>query len=373
MSELIELPPVLEAFGADLAQAGAHARPTHRRRPLLGIVAMTAAATATVLLIAFATRGQDATSDAAAAPLLQAARAALRQPSLFPRNDQYLYVETEGQAPAGMSIRTQSPAGGGVTAIERVITSSWKSAGRPPLAHTRVLSLEFASRADAVAWRANGGTKVGSKQTYTGSPPHAYLLAFGRSAPLTRRQVLALPRSPRALLARTIEYLPGARAWLASLPGSGAPVSEHVTYTYTYSSSTAAPVSTPQASATPDGYLYAEVAFSSIWEDFQDGLMPPWLRSALYRALTLIPGVHYAGIHHDLVGRSGAEVTFVDLEHRLRDELIFDPATSALLDERQVLLAPSVGFPAGTAIEDLAFLHEAVTDSTTIPHARELH
>jgi hypothetical protein len=150
-------------------------------------------------------------------------------------------------------------------------------------------------------------------------------------------------------------------------------VSEHVTYTYTYSSSTAAPVSTPQASATPDGYLYAEVAFSSIWEDFQDGLMPPWLRSALYRALTLIPGVHYAGIHHDLVGRSGAEVTFVDLEHRLRDELIFDPATSALLDERQVLLAPSVGFPAGTAIEDLAFLHEAVTDSTTIPHARELH
>jgi hypothetical protein len=121
-----------------------------------------------------------------------------------------------------------------------------------------------------------------------------------------------------------------------------------------------------------DRYVYAYNAFTSIFNDFLQGALPSRLRSALYGALALIPGVQYVGTRRDLVGRRGAEITFSDLEHHLRDELIFNPHTSSLLGERQVVVGPGLGFSRGTPIVNLAFLNEAVTNRLTIPRTGEV-
>jgi hypothetical protein len=49
----------------------------------------------------------------------------------------------------------------------------------------------------------------------------------------------------------------------------------------------------------------------------------------------------------------------------VRHELIFDPSTSEMLAERDVLLDPEaagVNLPAGTVIGDSVYLQRAVTD-----------
>lgn len=372
MSAELELPPVLQAFEGELARAmrRAGSAPARRRRvrPVLGALASVAAATAVVLGVVLVRNGGDATVNAMADPLLRAASAALRQPSLFPRSDQYLYIRTEGRVPAGMSTRQ----GRSVTAIEKVITDSWMSSGRPTLRRTRVVSLQFSSRSDAKLWRENHGVRAGTTSTEHG-PSRRYYLIFdlGRHGELTRRAVRDLPSDPRRLLAATVSFARGARAWLASLPGFAGKTTTQTTYTYTYATQTAAAgIPGAEEQSLHSGFLYASLAFRSITYDFEQATLPARVRSGLYRALALIPGVRYVGTRRDLAGRPGAEVAFDDLQHDVRDELIFDPATSALLGERQVTTSPNVGFAKGTPLEDVAFLNEAVTDTPTIPATR---
>jgi hypothetical protein len=373
LSAELELPPILQIFEDELARAMRQAgrAPTRRRRvrPVLGALASVAAATAVVLGVVLVRTGGDATVNAMADPLLRAASAALRQPSLFPRSDQYLYIRTEGRVPAGMSTRQ----GRSVTAVERVITDTWMSAGRPTLRRTRVVAVQFSSRADAKLWRENHGVRAGTTSTMHG-PPLRYYLVFtlGRHGELNRREVRELPSNPRKLLAATVSFARGGRAWLASLPGAAGTPTTQTSYTYTYSTETAAAVGLPGAEERTlhNGFLYASLAFGSIAEDFEQGTLPARVRSGLYRALALIPGVRYLGVRRDLVGRPGAEVVFEDLQHDIREELIFDPATSALLGEREVLTSPNAGFAKGTPLEDVAFLNEAVTDTPTIPAKR---
>jgi hypothetical protein len=338
-------------------------------RRVLGLAGATLGATAVVLVVVLASSGRDGTNVAAADPLLVAARAALHQPSLFPRNNQYFYVRTEGRALAGMSVR----GGGSITAGETIIRDEWRSVERPGLQRTRIVSEQFSSRADARRWRANGGAGVGSTSTlHLGATHYSLVSDNGPHGELTRREVLELPTSPRALLARTVSFLPGSSAWLATLGTPRSQLSSQSQYTYTYTSSSASASPGLNPAVQNDRYVYAYNAFTSIFNDFLQGALPSRLRSALYGALALIPGVQYVGTRRDLVGRRGAEITFSDLEHHLRDELIFNPHTSSLLGERQVVVGPGLGFSRGTPIVNLAFLNEAVTNRLTIPRTGEV-
>ena len=363
------LPPVLVRFEGQLAvamraaesSAGAQRRP----RTLLAAVLTTSAAAAAVLAFFLAANGPQETTSASAAPLLRAAAAAaLRVPSLLPRENQFIYVREIGRVPAGMSTRQ----GVSVTAVERVETDRWNSVLRGSLDRTRVISVALASRRDAVLWRENGGQEPGAGHSYHGpsSPWYVFFGARpGRGGELSRRQVLGLPGDPRKLLELTLGNTRPARAWLLSLPGfTGGHPSTRTTYSYTYSTFTGAGRIPSQT-----GFEYALEVFSSIEDDFLQVTLPARVRSGLYRALAIIPGVRYVGMRRDLDGRLGAEITFDDLQHEVRDELIFNPATSALLGERQVTTHYNVGFPAGTPLEDVAFLNEAVTDSPRIPRS----
>jgi hypothetical protein len=94
----------------------------------------------------------------------------------------------------------------------------------------------------------------------------------------------------------------------------------------------------------------------------------PRLRATLYRALALVPGVQLLGNVHDRLGRAAVGVAFT--EHTgLRQELLLDPETAEVLNERQVVAHPVEGLaaPVGTAIEDVVYTRRAVTDATVRP------
>jgi hypothetical protein len=324
-----------------------------RSRTTLGAVLVTAAVTAVVLLVLLTSRGSDATSTAIADPLARAASAALHQPSLFPKDDQYFFVRTEGTEPTGMSTKS----GRSINAVETIITDRWQSANRTSLQRTRVVALHFESAADAAYWRAQGGPdlQVGATQSDRIPASGRYGIDIGRGE-LTRAQVLALPSNPRALYARLVP----SRSRIAQLLRHASPqVLAQV-----------AKLKTEYGSL--NNYL-AWYAFNAITSSFEQSPMPPAVRSAMYGALALILGVKSIGLDRDLVGRPGDAIVFIDHFRGIRTELIFDPDTSALLGERQTAIAKGVGFREGSLIENLAYIDEAVTNSLSVPHTQRLH
>ena len=95
---------------------------------------------------------------------------------------------------------------------------------------------------------------------------------------------------------------------------------------------------------------------------------PPAVRSALYQVAAELPGVKLLGQVKDPVGRTGIGVAYRDERHGQEHELIFDPNTSALLAERDVLLDPKkagLKAPAGTIFGYATYLRSGVVDSTS--------
>jgi hypothetical protein len=94
-------------------------------------------------------------------------------------------------------------------------------------------------------------------------------------------------------------------------------------------------------------------------------ITPPALRAALFRVLARLPGIRMLGTMTDELGRSGTAVaiTFDGVRH----ELIFDPASSLLLAERDITVTsvPEASrYPVGTTIRSELYLTRVV-DSIT--------
>jgi hypothetical protein len=107
-----------------------------------------------------------------------------------------------------------------------------------------------------------------------------------------------------------------------------------------------------------DGEVFTQIA-----DMLREQVAPPTLRAALYRALKYVPGVHYGGRAHDRLGRPALSVT--RNEDGVRRELLFDPATSAMLAERQVTVrrsAAGIVAPVGTVIADAVYEQRGVVD-----------
>jgi hypothetical protein len=97
----------------------------------------------------------------------------------------------------------------------------------------------------------------------------------------------------------------------------------------------------------------------------------PQLRAALFRVLAHLPGVQLLGHQRDRLGRSGIAVAVThSAPDRVREKLLFDPATSNLLQTQTVLLQTSSAsrgpsMPAGTVVEYTDFVSRGVVDSIT--------
>jgi hypothetical protein len=113
----------------------------------------------------------------------------------------------------------------------------------------------------------------------------------------------------------------------------------------------------------PDGEVFVEIA-----DALREAPQTPRLRATLYRALALVPGVELLGNVHDRLGRAAIGVAYPQ-RNGLRQELLFDPDTAEVLNEREVVTARVQGLRAqvGTAIEDIVYTKRAVTDATTRP------
>lgn len=105
-------------------------------------------------------------------------------------------------------------------------------------------------------------------------------------------------------------------------------------------------------------------AFTIIGDLLREAPVPPAVRAALYRATAGIHGVRLAGEVRDPIGRRGLAVA-LQADHSRR-ELIFDPETSALLAEREVLVrrVKWIDAPRGSVIGSSTYLKSGVVDST---------
>jgi len=103
---------------------------------------------------------------------------------------------------------------------------------------------------------------------------------------------------------------------------------------------------------------------------------PPRVRAALYRMIQRLPGIELLGPMTDKLGRHGIGVGFT--EYGVRDVLIFDPATSAVLEREGIAVDPSQisvppgapKFSAGELINYTVYKASGVVNSiTAIPSA----
>jgi hypothetical protein len=118
------------------------------------------------------------------------------------------------------------------------------------------------------------------------------------------------------------------------------------------------------------GHPDAAAAFEFAGTFLQAGA-PPKIRAALYRMIQRLPGIELLGPMTDKLGRHGTGVGLT--EYGVRDVLIFDPATSAVLEREGIAVDPSQipvppgapKFIAGELINYTDYKASAVVNSIT--------
>jgi hypothetical protein len=117
----------------------------------------------------------------------------------------------------------------------------------------------------------------------------------------------------------------------------------------------------------------AAEAFIQVADLLRNTNASPALRAALYRAAAGLPGVRFLGSATDELGRRGLALA-ID-SHGIRHELIFAPATSALLAEREIVTAARARSRerVGSVAEWAAYLPHRVVNSLPKPSPLPLH
>jgi len=94
---------------------------------------------------------------------------------------------------------------------------------------------------------------------------------------------------------------------------------------------------------------------------------PPALRAALYRVIEALPGVRNLGPVTDRLGRPGQGIGLVTAG--AQTELIFDPASTSVLEEETVADGPPQAgnnqLPAGTVMQYTLYVHQGLVNSTS--------
>lgn len=314
--DLNTLPPALRTLGVDLGRAMRWAEQSVRARRArrlrgLAFAATLVAAVAVFFGIGLAGHSGPLSSQVPVADALErAAQAALSASPLMPRDDQYFYVRSEG---------TQLEGGaGGVIALETKTDSRWISADRPNISESKLISISYPTPRDR---HALGSTPRPALPSPLQLPPRdGYQIGEHL---LTRAQVLSYPTEPRAIYRRLYSDTHG---------GTRTAAAEHV--------------------------------FSEIAETLSSDPMPAALRSGFYRALSLVPGLRLTANVRDSKGRVGVGASII--RAGVQEQIIFDPATAEMLEERKVILNPKLAdltATPGMVINDTTYLGWAITNT----------
>jgi hypothetical protein len=100
---------------------------------------------------------------------------------------------------------------------------------------------------------------------------------------------------------------------------------------------------------------------------------PPAVRAALYRLIETLPGVEPLGPMTDTLGRHGIGIGIGYTAYGVRDVLIFDPSTSAVLEREGVVVDPAAvvnapgqaPFRTGEVIDYTVYVESGVVGSWT--------
>jgi hypothetical protein len=304
-----------------------------RRHALLGGLTLAGGVAAVAIALASGLGQGEFQPEGAAAALTRVAAVATDQPDIVLASGQYWYSRSE-------SLQRTTAVGGPhpYTVLLRTRTESWIDRdGHGRQRHETVGDPTFVTPADRQAWIAAGWPQIGwTSDELVGHPggrsygPRTY--TFGASL-LSYAQLRSLPTNPDELLDRVRQ----------------AAIDWH----------------------TDDSQ--AMEMFTVVGELFRDTPLPRHLRAALYQVVARIPGVTLGPRMRDGHGRTGVTVALSSGD--TRKELVFDPDTAALLDERTVMRheeRESGGLPGGTqavtvvppgTVWENAYLASGVVDS----------
>lgn len=107
--------------------------------------------------------------------------------------------------------------------------------------------------------------------------------------------------------------------------------------------------------------LYPEM-FTLVGDALRETGASPGQRAALYDVAARIPGVQLLGSVRDPAGRLGTAVALDSGANHMRQTLVFDPDTSALLAERETALPGGIA-PAGTVLGYAVYLQQGIVGS----------
>lgn len=274
-----------------------HASPPHPvqlgarwRLKLLAPVAALAVAVAAAVFVLGPWRGSASNPATAAAAVLQrAARAAAGGGPRRLRANQYWYVKSDWTING--AVFAGHPSLVIPDALTTTVRQAWIGVDRSGFIRTRVTGVRFLSPAARRDWIRQGRPPVLNPTARMPLPPDSFIRPY--------RQLLALPSNVNAL-------------WrvLKRGAGRGSPAWQR------------------------------HEMFTEIGDLLREDPIPPKVRAALYLVAARIPDIRMLGLTHDDLGRPALAVGLNDTLYGIRDELLFDPKTSALLGESYVVVKP---------------------------------
>jgi hypothetical protein len=319
------LPPGAEGDWEDVQ--GRVRRPMRRSRWVFALGAATAVAVAVIAFMALLPAGQSGSpSTAAAAVLLRAARTAAGQPAPpAPGPNQFIYTKIKAVW-AGIS--------DGLTKVHR-------KGSRPrfvPPAHLVTIDFRPVTREDWIRPDGSGRYhEVGGHLKFIRSRDRAYAHKH-----YSRRYIDGYTDNQR--------FGPEQPNYnqLSKLPTDPAQLKQLI--------------ENRKVESGPPGDLETVQIIGDLLRDTD---APPNLRAALYTIASQLPGVQLVGPTHDQLGRPGTGVAY-DFAGQ-RNELIFDPQTSALLAEQTSVTRRSRLYPfhPGTLISWTSYLASGIVNSDT--------
>jgi len=309
--ELVDEQPALQAAAGRRRALG-----SARRRVAVGAAIATVVAGLLALVGSLPTGAGhggplDVPVASAAVVLDRAAQAALRAMTVAPGRGEYGFVEvqTGSVIGTGPAIGPGQPRRWNVWVRLSETRSDWYSANGSGRERTVLRSTRFLTRQDRAIARAHHTTLRQLTTTFPrlvdGAAPAGTLLTAGI---LPYWQMNRLPTQP-ATLRRALE-----RLLVASAPNrTPGPMMRQL---QSHPSQLFSPISQ---------FLFLPTS--------------PQLRAALFRVLAQLPGVQLLGHRRDRLGRAGIAVAITQGgPDRVREELLFDPSTSNVLQIETVLL-----------------------------------
>jgi hypothetical protein len=291
-------------------------RPSRRRRlrgrRVPAIVTVLAAATLAIVIDGTLQSGSPARpASAAAAVLLRLARVAAQQPaSAVPAPGQYLYVDSADAYPSD----TYTASGGHYSVLVPHHREIWIGPDDSGWLRETAGTATFLTPADRAAWIAAGRPSLGSGGGTSNTQFGPGCLSIGPT------DESSLPTDPGAL---------------------------------------AADISERKVEGGPPG---PAEDFVQIGDLLRETDASPALRAALYQVAARLSGVIALGPVTDHAGRRGVGLAYDS--QGTRQELIFDPATSALLGEQYTVIGGAGAVePPGTDVGWAVYLKTAIVDS----------